>query len=268
MTEFLPQSSRVYMPDGIAPTIQASGSRQGNRAPQVVAADPRNGTVGQTVQTLKSNSGSNSGVSTHDPLIIHEAVGFCTKESGKDAQVGTVPTIRAESGDPHMGGRTAVAYLAFDSKKDGHDASEVVPTLRSMNFSDSWLNGGGQVGVVVPIDLRQASRGETVSNERPGGSSGGPPGVGVGDPGDPAYTVSERGQAVAYDEPPPVVRRLTPNECEKCQGMPPGHTLVEFKGKPAADSHRYRAVGNSMAVPCMAWIGRRLLAEHQRLQDA
>jgi len=41
-----------------------------------------------------------------------------------------------------------------------------------------------------------------------------------------------------------------------------GHTLVEFKGKPSADSHRYRAIGNSMAVPVMSWIGRRLKAAH------
>jgi site-specific DNA-cytosine methylase len=56
--------------------------------------------------------------------------------------------------------------------------------------------GGGQA-VATPIDLRQASRGEKVTNNRSSGS-GGPPGSGVGDAGDPAFTVSERGQAVAF----------------------------------------------------------------------
>jgi hypothetical protein len=51
---------------------------------------------------------------------------------------------------------------------------------------------------VVPIDMRQASRGEKLTNNRPEGSSGGAPGHGVGDPGDPAFTVSERGQAIAF----------------------------------------------------------------------
>lgn len=51
---------------------------------------------------------------------------------------------------------------------------------------------------VHPIDLRQSSRGERDSNERPGGSRGGPAGTGVGAAGDPAYTVTGRGQAVAY----------------------------------------------------------------------
>jgi site-specific DNA-cytosine methylase len=56
--------------------------------------------------------------------------------------------------------------------------------------------------VVVPLDLRQVARGELDTNERPGGSSGGPPGTGVGEPGDPSFTLTERGQAVAYDVQP------------------------------------------------------------------
>lgn len=54
------------------------------------------------------------------------------------------------------------------------------------------------------------------------------------------------------------VRRLMPVECERLQGFPEGYTLITYRGKPAADSHRYRALGNSMAVPCMAWIGKRV----------
>lgn len=54
------------------------------------------------------------------------------------------------------------------------------------------------------------------------------------------------------------VRRLTPRECERLQGFPDDYTLVPHRGKPAADGPRYKALGNSMAVPCMAWIGRRI----------
>jgi DNA (cytosine-5)-methyltransferase 1 len=54
------------------------------------------------------------------------------------------------------------------------------------------------------------------------------------------------------------VRRLTPKECERLQGFPDGYTDVTYRGKPAADGPRYRALGNSMAVPVMAWIGRRI----------
>lgn len=54
------------------------------------------------------------------------------------------------------------------------------------------------------------------------------------------------------------VRRLTPTECERLQGFPDGHTLVPYRNKPAADGPRYKALGNSKAVPCIRWIGERI----------
>ena len=57
------------------------------------------------------------------------------------------------------------------------------------------------------------------------------------------------------------VRRLTPVECERLQGFPDGYTAITWRGKPASecpDGPRYRALGNSMAVPCMRWIGERI----------
>lgn len=176
---------------------------------------------------------------------------------------------------------------------------------------------GGWQAVCAPIDLRQASRGDKDTNNRTTGS-GGPPGHGVGDQGAPAFTVSERGQAVAFDTYnqsvgdvtqtlrdtngtfgdalPAVaitcgngdtagtlrsntrnnsdprteaamhvmhgmaVRRLTPRECERLQGFPDDYTAIEYRKKPAADGPRYKALGNSMAVPVMAWIGQRIAA--------
>ena len=61
-----------------------------------------------------------------------------------------------------------------------------------------------------------------------------------------------------------VVRRLTPRECERLQGFPDDHTLIPWKGKPATDGHRYKALGNSMAVPVMRWIGERIQQEDAR----
>ena len=60
-----------------------------------------------------------------------------------------------------------------------------------------------------------------------------------------------------------VVRRLTPRECERIQGFPDDWTLIDWKGKgieKCPDAPRYKALGNSMAVPVMRWIGRRLEA--------
>jgi DNA (cytosine-5)-methyltransferase 1 len=58
-----------------------------------------------------------------------------------------------------------------------------------------------------------------------------------------------------------MVRRLTPRECERLQGFPDDYTLIPWRGKPdCPDGHRYKALGNSMAVNCMEWIGERIQA--------
>lgn len=54
------------------------------------------------------------------------------------------------------------------------------------------------------------------------------------------------------------VRRLTPRECERLQGFPDDWTNVSRNGRPAPDGPRYKAIGNSMAVPVMRWIGQRI----------
>lgn len=56
-----------------------------------------------------------------------------------------------------------------------------------------------------------------------------------------------------------IVRRLTPTECERLQGFPDGWTDIPYRGKEhAPDTARYKALGNSMAVPCMRWLGERI----------
>jgi DNA (cytosine-5)-methyltransferase 1 len=57
------------------------------------------------------------------------------------------------------------------------------------------------------------------------------------------------------------VRRLTPRECERLQGFPDDYTLVPNRGKPAADGPRYKALGNSWAVPNVRWIGWRIASQ-------
>jgi DNA (cytosine-5)-methyltransferase 1 len=62
------------------------------------------------------------------------------------------------------------------------------------------------------------------------------------------------------------VRRLTPRECERLQGFPDHWTAITHRGKPAADGPRYKALGNSMAVPVLTWIGKRI-AMQEALQN-
>jgi DNA (cytosine-5)-methyltransferase 1 len=55
------------------------------------------------------------------------------------------------------------------------------------------------------------------------------------------------------------VRRLTPVECERLQGFPDNYTAIPWRGKTETpDGPRYKALGNSMAVPVMRWIGKRI----------
>lgn len=82
-----------------------------------------------------------------------------------------------------------------------------------------------------------------------------------------AVSDSELSYALTTGEPPrvlqpPLVRRLTPTECERLQGFPDGHTKIPYRGKEAdkcPKSHRYKALGNSMAVPVIRWLGERIL---------
>jgi len=60
-----------------------------------------------------------------------------------------------------------------------------------------------------------------------------------------------------------MVRRLTPRECERLQGFPDDYTLVNYRGRPVSDGPRYKALGNSMAVPVVRWILSRIEAVEQ-----
>jgi len=80
----------------------------------------------------------------------------------------------------------------------------------------------------------------------------------IGEQEEMSPTLDSPGHAVATQMQ---VRRLTPRECERLQGMPDDHTRIPWRGKPAEecpDTPRYKAIGNSMAVPVMRWIGERI----------
>jgi DNA (cytosine-5)-methyltransferase 1 len=81
--------------------------------------------------------------------------------------------------------------------------------------------------------------------------------------GDPSFTLRKGGQQHGVLTPM-AVRRLTPVECERLQGFPDNWSRISWKGKPESecpDGPRYKACGNSMAVPCMFWIGERIAAK-------
>jgi DNA (cytosine-5)-methyltransferase 1 len=80
--------------------------------------------------------------------------------------------------------------------------------------------------------------------------------------GDVAATMGTPGSSINASGPTVMqamaVRRLTPVECERLQGFGDNYTDIKSKGKTTPDGPRYKALGNSMAVPVMAWIGQRI----------
>jgi DNA (cytosine-5)-methyltransferase 1 len=106
--------------------------------------------------------------------------------------------------------------------------------------------------LAYPINTQLGLRGAETSNSTREG-------IGIGNEGDSSFTLqAAHSHAVAHGMQ---VRRLTPVECERLQGFPDNFTRIPWKKKPAEDcpdGPRYKALGNSMAVPCMKWIGERI----------
>jgi DNA (cytosine-5)-methyltransferase 1 len=88
---------------------------------------------------------------------------------------------------------------------------------------------------------------------------------GIGENGEPAFTL--RTAVTPGVMTSMAVRRLTPVECERLQGFPDNWSRIPWKGKPeeqCPDGPRYKACGNSMAVPVMRWIGERIKAVEEQ----
>lgn len=174
--------------------------------------------------------------------------------------------LAARAGAGGDGGRDSAGVLAFDttqvtSPRNGSNpqfgdpchtlsAAAHVPVIafNAGNANDVACAGAGPEGLCPT--LRSSPSG---TNQVPviafsrdvSGSRGGP----SPDSGPSAVTDGY------------VVRRLMPVECERLQGFPDGWTRVPWRGKPAEecpDTPRYKALGNSMAVPVMRWIGERI----------
>lgn len=142
------------------------------------------------------------------------------------------------------------ACIAFSYKDNGADAtSDLSPTIRAGNHDKSHANSGQPPAIAYAFKAGQ------------GAKAGG---IGYAEEQSPTLTRASSGTNLAPAVMHGVaVRRLTPIECERLQGFPDNHTLISWRGKDAAecpDGPRYKAIGNSMAVPVMRWIGERIAA--------
>lgn len=205
-------------------------------------------------------------------------------ESRQDGTANAI--VSSDGGRDGMGVGAVAAPIAFSSKDAAADTSEnVSPTLRA----SSHKHGRANAGAPPAIAFAQNQRGEIRTSDAAFSLSGqgGKPGQGYPAVAHPeAISFQERGRPdgrtiehldeVAYALTAPdgggraqerniatkwAVRRLTPRECERLQGFPDDFTMIPWKGKDAEDCPagvRYRALGNSMAVNVMAFIGERI----------
>lgn len=210
-------------------------------------ADDNQGQAGHLIaHTLKGEGfdASEDGTGRGTPIVpvafSHQGGGTQTT-LGYDPDAGTSPTL----------GSCQTPAICFSAKDHGADAmSDLSPTLRAGGHSKSHANAGVMPAVAYPLQEVGKRTGASTSDVRAG--------VGIGGQSDPMFTLqagAQHGVGV-----PSAVRRLTPRECERLQGFPDDYTLIPYRNGMAADGPRYKALGNSMAVPVMRWIGERIAA--------
>ena len=185
-----------------------------------------------------------------------------------------------KSSNPHSGCREVDVAKTLDtttpepSKNQGGIAiAQPISIDHQCNASTNQFGtlikggeGGTQQFVAQPIPIHdQATRFNGKRGDKQDGKGNG---LGIGQEYDPSPTLTKGdrhaiAQPIAVDtyKPPMAIRRLTPKECERLQGFPDDWTKIPYRNKPAdqcPDGPRYKACGNSMAVPVMRWIGERI----------
>ena len=198
--------------------------------------DPISSTDGSThAMGCGSSSGQASIGVVYPMLEVGKRTGASTTDTRAGMGVGSDadPMFTLQAGAQH-GVAVAVSLRGREGGATAELGDEVQNCLRASS------GGGDKAHVLAPVCVT----GEVTHTLKADGFDGSEDGTGRGQP------------IVAHSEM--AVRRLTPRECERLQGFPDDWTLVPVRGKPAADSPRYKAIGNSMAVPVMRWIGYRI----------
>ena len=130
--------------------------------------------------------------------------------------------------------------IAFSAKDHGADAGPLSPTLRAGGFDKSHANSGNWPAVAFKPGQSEAAGGTFVTE------------------GFVPTLQAQNNSTLPAIQYGMHVRRLTPLECARLQGFPDHYLDITYRGKSAADGPKYKALGNSMAVPVMAWIGKRI----------
>jgi|WetSurMetagenome_2_1015567.scaffolds.fasta_scaffold00191_57 DNA (cytosine-5)-methyltransferase 1 len=217
----------------VAETLRAGGNRTGGDRPPGTDAD-----TAATYLIPVAFGGSN----TSGPIEVATAGGGSETLIAFNSREDPVTTGDVAGA---LGSSSPQAQaIAFSCKDYGADAGETAPTLRAMGHAGSHANAGGQLAIAVSLRGREGGATAELSGDvmpalRTGGGGG-----------DKPHALTQMG-----------VRRLTPVEAERLQGFSDNYTRIPWRGRPeeeCPDGPRYRAVGNSMTVDVMRWLGQRI----------
>lgn len=252
---------------GAAPTLAARTRGGGGLGTDF---DLDGGLIPEVVNplTARMHKGVNTTIDEGQTMVAQPIAFDCKSSEAKVDETGVTPTLRAmgHSGShANAGGQLAVA----------------APLMAGMSKSSARMPQEQGALVPVPFAFAENSRGElrlcggdgTVSAQLTTG--GGKPGQGQPVIAFDAQAAGMTGLAISEDVAGALhgggrhggrsavatrwaVRRLTPRECERLQGFPDGYTLIPYRRGFAADGPRYKALGNSMAVNAMEWLGERI----------
>lgn len=253
------QSKRIYDPAAVGPTLPSGTSEGINIQPSVLTDVCIQGSM---IGRADGNGPQGSGIETDGACFTlnctdrHGVLAFAQNSrdevriQGDGAHGQQRPwrgRVRRDAHARHIGvggGRIRRAHLHESPQhqrgdRDGHDGHLDVPPVRLPERAPM-----SACTLLVRCGCAGGGKGALVSDEV-------------------SLTLATTNMQTLFQEEGDemIVRRLTPLECERLQGFPDNYTRIPYRGKPSGDcpdGPRYKAIGNSMAVPVMRWIGERI----------
>lgn len=265
------QSRRIYSADGIYPTL-STRKRSGQNQEGVFTQFGDD--VSQTLTARAGTGGNQVPLVQVQPIVFNPNAGINEQGGGFALSEDVTPTLktdhnpavaftqnqRAEVRELEVAGALAaqpdVKQQTYICRADGQTNAmtsvNLAPTLTSHAKKDPHL--------IYPAE-DSTGEDEPVTLQIRGGKPGG--GKGALIQRNMSATLSTHNTQTLitgdHEERGLTVRRLTPRECERLQGFPDDYTDIPYRNKEhAPDGARYKALGNSMAVPVMRWIGERI----------
>lgn len=241
--DFNPTDARLrYAHDDVSQTLTARAGTGGNQVPLVQVqplaflynqgAKARSLGISEISPTLKTD---------HNPVVA-----FASNQRDEVRELEVAGALAAQPGIKQQ------TYICrADGQTNAMEGENLAPTLTSHAKKDPPL--------IYPVDESEEMKPVTLQIR--GGKPGG--GKGALIQHDMSVTLSTHNTQTLitgdHEKRGLTVRRLTPRECERLQGFPDDYTDIPYRNKEhAPDGPRYKALGNSMAVPVMRWIGERI----------